>query len=75
MLEVHGFSEKIEVYENNGTNYTLKFTITTNENFIAEASVVEDGTRLVFGGQSKQISAYDFINDTYQLAEQFNTEI
>ena len=72
-MELHGFSDKIEVYEDNGTHYNNKFTITTNETFIAEGSVVEDGKRLVIGGgQSKKILAYDITHESYQLAEQFD---
>ena len=58
LLMVHGLSSQIQFYQFNGTAYTFQFSTSTSESAIYELNVDEDGSKLIFGGDSQNISTY-----------------
>ena len=65
-----GSSDKILIYESNGTHYLPQQTITTNESTIYEIWMPEDMSGMVFGGGSNTFSIYELVNGTYELTHQ-----
>ena len=73
LLQAYGDSLEIRFYEPTTSGYSLKYTILTNEPYIQEISVLEDGNKMMLGGPSENLSEYTLNAGTFELTQQLET--
>ena len=65
-----GQTNKVWIYESNGTQYLPSQCIQTNESIIYDMSISQGMSRFVFGGDSNTLSIYELANGIYELRHQ-----
>ena len=69
-LFASGYSSNIHIYTASGPIFQLEQIIQTSESRIYETSISENGTKILFGGQSGYASTYQKINGSYSFSEE-----